>query len=181
MTCMRKVKCFALGVILLTALPALAERSVTDGAIQPDPLPASAPVARVSKPADPLVLPESMEFDGVLPVAELNLENLYAVLAKYNVKCPRIVAAQALLETGHFTSQLCMDGHNLFGLRHPSDGSYYTFDNWEQSVKAYRDDVQYKYNGGDYYAFLSRIGYAEDKGYTVKVRRIANQLTEPQQ
>ena len=178
---MRRVRGIAFALLLVAARPALAGNTVTDGAIQPDPMPVSAPVARVSRPADPLVLPESMEFDGLLPVAELNLENLYAVLAKYNVKCPRIVAAQAILETGHFTSQLCMDGHNLFGLRHPSDGSYYTFDNWEQSVKAYRDDVQYKYNGGDYYAFLRRIGYAEARGYTGKVKQIADQLDEPQQ
>lgn len=180
MTVIRKVRAVALGLVMLASQSAFAGRSVTDGAIQPDPLPVSLPAARGSKPADPLVLPESMEFDGVLPVAELNLENLYAVLAKYNVKCPRIVAAQAILETGHFTSQLCMEGHNLFGLRHPSDGSYYTFDNWEQSVKAYRDDVQYKYNGGDYYAFLRRIGYAEAQGYTGKVKRIADQLDGPQ-
>ena len=161
---------------LSTALPVLADRLPSASLPMPDALPASAPVGRASKPADPLVLPESMEFDGVLPVSELTLENLLAVLEKYDVKCPRIVAAQAILETGHFTSQLCMEGHNLFGLRHPSDGSYYVFDNWEQSVKAYRDDVQYKYDGGDYYTFLRRIGYAEDKGYTGKVRRIAEQL-----
>lgn len=103
---------------------------------------------------------------------ELTLENLLAVLEEYGVKHRDIVAAQAVLETGHFTSEVCHSCHNLFGLRHPSDGSYYTFDTWEESVKAYRDDVQYKYNGGDYYAFLSRIGYAEDRRYVSKVKRV---------
>lgn len=173
---MRKVRFFILVFTFVATLPAWAEVPPSNDPILPDALPAVVPAAKMSKPADPLVLPESMEFDGLLPVSELNLENLYAVLAKYDVKCPRIVAAQAILETGHFTSQLCMEGHNLFGLRHPSDGSYYTFDNWEQSVKAYHDDVQYKYNGGDYYTFLRRIGYAEDKNYTGKVKRIADQL-----
>lgn len=107
---------------------------------------------------------------------ELTLQNLLAVLDEYGVKHKEVVAAQAILETGHFTSELCLNAHNLFGLRHPSDGSYYTFDNWEQSVKAYRDDVQYKYQGGDYYAFLSRIGYAQDRRYTVKVRRIERDM-----
>lgn len=154
-------------------MPALPSRA--DG-VDPDVMPAPAQPSRSSVPAGPLVLPESMENDDMLPVAELTLENLYAILEKYNVQCPKIVAAQALLETGNFSSDLCMEGHNLFGLRHPSDGSYYTFDNWEQSVKAYRDDVQYKYSGGDYYAFLRRIGYAEDKAYTKKVKRIADNL-----
>lgn len=107
---------------------------------------------------------------------ELNLENLLAVLEQYGVKHKEIVAAQAILETGHFTSLNCTQNHNLFGLRRPSDGSYFTFDCWEESVRAYRDDVQYKYGGGDYYAFLNRIGYAEDRRYTDKVRRIHKRM-----
>ena len=107
---------------------------------------------------------------------ELTIDNLLSVLELYGVKHKYIVAAQAILETGHFTSEQCLINHNLFGLRHPSDGSYYTFDTWEESVRAYRDDVQYKYSGGDYYAFLNRIGYAEDKRYTYKVRRIQKKL-----
>lgn len=106
----------------------------------------------------------------------LTIENLYKVLDKYDVKFKKIVIAQALLETGHFTSPLCLQSHNLFGLRHPSDGSYYTFDTWEESIKAYKDDVQYKYDGGDYYDFLNRIGYAQDPKYTSKVMRIANTI-----
>lgn len=47
---------------------------------------------------------------------------------------------------------------------------------WEESVKAYRDYVQYKYKKGNYYDFLNRIGYAEDKEYIGKVRRIACNL-----
>lgn len=107
---------------------------------------------------------------------ELNVENLLMVLERYGVKHKEIVAAQAILETGNFTSQLCTESHNLFGLRRPSDGSYFTFDCWEESVRAYRDDVQYKYSGGDYYAFLNRIGYAEDRRYTSKVKRIEKRI-----
>lgn len=106
----------------------------------------------------------------------LTIQNLYDTLIKYGVKHPKIVLAQALLETGYFSSNVCHRNRNLFGLRHPSDGSYYTFAFWEQSVKAYRDDVQYKYKGGDYYSFLYRIGYAEDINYVDKVRRIASTL-----
>ena len=46
------------------------------------------------------------------------------------------------------------------------------------SVKAYRDYVQYKYKGGDYFAFLDRIGYAEDKAYIEKLRSIVNALRQ---
>ena len=117
----------------------------------------------------------SLKF-GDKPDRKLNISNLAEVLEAYHVKYPRIVIAQALLETGYFTSRVCWDCKNLFGLRRPSDGSYYRFDHWEESVKAYRDYVQYKYKGGNYLQFLDRIGYAEDKTYTMKVRQIAKTL-----
>ena len=113
---------------------------------------------------------------GTKPHMELNITNLYATLEHYGVKFPKIVMAQALLETGYFTSNVCLQNNNLFGLRRPSDGSYYIFNSWEESVKAYRDYVQYKYKKGNYYDFLNRIGYAEDKEYIGKVRRIACNL-----
>ena len=106
----------------------------------------------------------------------LTIGNLYRALDRYNVQHKQVVLAQALLETGYFTSRVCQENKNLFGLRRPSDGSYYEFDKWEDSVKAYRDYVQYKYKGGDYYEFLDRIGYAEDKEYVTKVRSIARTL-----
>ena len=117
----------------------------------------------------------TLKFGGK-PDRELNIENLAKVLEQYHVKYPKIVIAQSLLETGYYTSRVCWECKNLFGLRRPSDGSYYKFDRWEDSVKAYRDYVQYKYKGGDYLLFLNRIGYAEDKSYVLKVRQIAKTL-----
>lgn len=142
----------------------------------PDVMPATAKTDQKSDTLAEMRLPLSMTDEDFDEYEDLNIDNLIAVLEKYNVKEKKIVLAQALLETGYFSSQLCMESHNLFGLRHPSDGSYYTFNNWEESVKAYVDDVQYKYNGGDYYSFLKRIGYAEDRNYTAKVRKIAKRL-----
>ena len=106
---------------------------------------------------------------------ELTIANLYAALKRHGIKYPKIVLAQALLETGNFRSRLCREGNNLFGLRHSR--GYYTFDHWEESVIAYRDWVQYKHRDGEgYYAFLKRIGYASAKDYIYKVRKIADQL-----
>jgi hypothetical protein len=103
---------------------------------------------------------------------KLTISNLAKALEKYGVHHPKIVIAQALLETGYFTSRLCVENNNLFGLRRPSDGSYYKFDNWEESVRAYRDYVQYRYKSGDYYAFLKKIGYATDAVYLRKIMQI---------
>lgn len=40
------------------------------------------------------------------PDMELNITNLLATLERYGVKFPKIVVAQALLETGYFTSKV---------------------------------------------------------------------------
>ena len=114
--------------------------------------------------------------DGIKPQKELNIQNLVAEMDKCGITNQRYVVAQALLETGYFTSRVCLECNNLFGLRRPSDGSYYEFDNWEESVKAYKKYVQYKYKGGDYLLFLKRIGYAEDPDYIIKVHQIAKTL-----
>ena len=106
---------------------------------------------------------------------ELTIENLYAALKKHGIKYPKIVLAQAILETGRFRSRVCNENNNLFGLRH-SNG-YYVFDHWEESVIAYRDKVQYKHRDNEnYYASLRRIGYASAKGYTKRIREIAERL-----
>lgn len=54
---------------------------------------------------------------------ELTIENLYAALKKHGIKYPKIVLAQAILETGRFRSRVCNENNNLFGLRH-SNGYY---------------------------------------------------------
>ena len=114
--------------------------------------------------------------DGIKPQQELNIQNLVGEMDRCGITNQRYVVAQALLETGYFTSRVCLECNNLFGLRRPSDGSYYEFDRWEESVKAYKEYVQYKYKGGDYLQFLKRIGYAEDPNYIVKVHQIAKTL-----
>lgn len=108
--------------------------------------------------------------------APLTLGNVRAEIIKQRLLHPHIVLAQAALETGNFSSRVCLEYNNLFGLRRPSNGEYYRFHRWEDSVRAYRDYVQYKYKGGDYYAFLDRIGYAEDRDYIQKIRQMVNTM-----
>jgi murein DD-endopeptidase MepM/ murein hydrolase activator NlpD len=106
---------------------------------------------------------------------ELNIENLYAALKRHGIKYPKIVLAQAILETGAFRSRVCRENNNLFGLRHSK--GYYAFEHWEESVIAYRDKVQYKHRDNEnYYSFLRRIGYSTSKDYVRRVREIVNQL-----
>lgn len=111
----------------------------------------------------------------------LNRANLFAALKRHGIKHPRIVLAQAILETGNFTSAVCRNKMNLFGLRNPRTGEYFEFPDWESSVIGYRDKVQYRYKGSAtnesaYYSWLDRIGYAGSKDYINKVREIAEKL-----
>lgn len=107
-------------------------------------------------------------------------EGLMEALEYYDVKHPKIVQAQAILETGNFTSEGCLVDNNLFGLYDSKRQRYYSFDHWISSVEAYVSMVQYKYKGGsdkppnDYYKFLSDIGYAEDPNYINKLKGIVS-------
>ena len=96
---------------------------------------------------------------------ELTIPNLYAEIKRNGILYPKVVLAQAILETGGFRSSLCRDRNNLFGLINPHTGKYYEFGHWTESVRAYLTKVQYKYKGGNYLLWLRDIGYAEDPGY----------------
>jgi len=106
---------------------------------------------------------------------ELTIPNLYAEIIQNGIQHPKIVLAQAILETGWFTSSVCRNKHNLFGLTNPRTGKYFEFDHWTESVLAYYTKVQYRYKGGNYLLWLRNIGYAEDPRYVRSLSRILEQ------
>lgn len=107
---------------------------------------------------------------------ELTIPNLLVEIKKNNIKYPKIVLAQAILETGWFKSSVCRNKHNLFGLTNPRTGKYYEFNHWTESVSAYKSKVQYKYSGGNYLLWLDKIGYAEEKTYVRALIKVLKQL-----
>jgi len=107
---------------------------------------------------------------------ELTIPNLLAEIEKNGIKYPKIVLAQAILETGWFKSSVCRNKHNLFGLTNPRTKNYYEFNHWTASVKAYYTKVQYRYKSGNYLLWLRDIGYAEDKGYIRAIIRVLKTL-----
>ena len=122
---------------------------------------------------------ETLQFERK-PQRPLNMTNLFAVMKECGVLYPRIVAAQCVLESGWMTSNLCLRYCNLFGLFDSHKKDYYHFNTWEESVVAYVRLVQSKYDpkrDKDYYAFLKRIGYAENMNdYNAKIQAIAKSL-----
>jgi flagellum-specific peptidoglycan hydrolase FlgJ len=110
----------------------------------------------------------------------LTIPNLYQEIIRNGIRHPKIVLAQAILETGWFRSPLCRNRHNLFGLTNPKTGKYYEFNHWTESVRAYYTKVQYRYcqknqtstSDVDYLKWLQQIGYAEAPMYIQSVKEI---------
>lgn len=94
----------------------------------------------------------------------LNESNLKEELAKNNIPHANIVLAQAKLESGNFKSNLVRTHQNIFGLK--KGNCYRRYSHWTECVEDYKKCISNRYNGGSYYAFLNRIGYASHPNYT---------------
>ena len=102
-------------------------------------------------------------------------EGLEEALSYYGLENKDIVYAQAVLETGHFKSKACLKYNNLFGLYNSKEKRYCKFKHWTESVVAYKEWIQKKYQPPDnYYAFLEEINYANDKDYISTLKSIVN-------
>ena len=103
-------------------------------------------------------------------------------LKRLNVKFPYIVMAQSIIETGHWTSNVFKENHNLFGMKQANvrintangtqNGHAY-YDDWYQSVYDYAF-YQCRYLGGidtedEYYTYLGS-SYAEAGNYVQVVK-----------
>ena len=97
------------------------------------------------------------------------------------IKHSEIVLKQAILETGHFSSDIFKENNNLFGMKEAKqrtttalgtnrNHAYYI--NWKASVVDYCLWQRRYYKSGDYYEFLESYGYAENKWYINKLKEI---------
>lgn len=94
----------------------------------------------------------------------LNETNLKKELTKNNIPHANIVLAQAKLESGNFKSDLVHTHQNIFGLK--KGNRYRRYSHWTECVKDYKKCISNRYEGGNYYTFLNRIGYASHPNYT---------------
>lgn len=97
-------------------------------------------------------------------------EQVLNEIKRQGIPHAHIVLAQARLETGNFRSDICRVNKNLFGMKRGR--RYATYRHWRDSIKDYKQRISSRYQGGDYFAFLRRIGYAEDPAYQRKVMHI---------
>lgn len=97
---------------------------------------------------------------------------------------PDIVLAQAKIETGHFTSKIFRENHNLFGMKLPKQrettavGEQYNharYTSWKQSVidyKIWQDAVLTKVKSKRAYLKYLSENYAQDKKYIHKLKQM---------
>ena len=113
---------------------------------------------------------------GIQCAHAINDETLYRELKELNIRHPKIVLAQAKLETGNYTSQLCRIKKNLFGLK--GKKGYLSFKSYKECIIYYKTYIQNRYIGGDYYVFIKKIGYARDPAYIQKLKKITRSMKE---
>lgn len=115
----------------------------------------------------------------------ITYEKLYEQIIKSGIKHPEIVFAQAILESGHFTSSLFERANNLFGMKVPKQretvaigntNGYSKYKNWHESIYDYKlwQEFLFSKRGelskAEYYAYLKKW-YAADKNYVTKVQK----------
>lgn len=120
------------------------------------------------------------------PHLEFTPENLAYYINALNISFPQVVYAQAVQETGYFTSNIFLENNNLFGMKQarvrPTTArgtkrghAYYT--NWQESVVDYAMwQVAYANQfrtEQDYLMFLDGL-YAEDPNYIYRLETIMN-------
>jgi len=79
-------------------------------------------------------------------------------IKRLDIKFPDIVYGQARLESGNFKSNVFKKYNNLFGFR---KSEYLYFRHWKECVAYYANWQKKYYKQGDYFEFLTKIGYAE--------------------
>lgn len=114
----------------------------------------------------------------------LTYSSLFSQITEMGIKFPRVVFTQALLETGHFKSELCVKHNNLFGMKKPSKREttalgavrhgYARYESWTKSVEDYLLWQNYVLKNKSIETesqYLNFIGhrYAQDPNYKRKL------------
>jgi uncharacterized FlgJ-related protein len=116
---------------------------------------------------------------------------LYNEILEQELEFPDIVFAQAVLESGSFTSKLFRSNNNLFGMRKPSKRitlaigerhGYAIFEFWQESVADYALYQEHyfknrKISRAQYLAHLNKT-YSETTGYVNRLNRIIKEYSK---
>jgi len=111
--------------------------------------------------------------------SSLTKQNVKQAIYELEIQYPEIVYAQAIWESGHFKSSICLKGNNLFGMKYPrrrhtlAIGTYKghaRYRTWIESIIDYKIWQGKKMIKGDYIKYLRKRGYNHNKKYGNKFR-----------
>ena len=139
-----------------------------------------------------MVLPSgNANVKGINHSTQITYQDLYQEILDNDIRFPEIVFAQAVLETGHFTSELFLTGNNLFGMKVPKKrktyslsnmkNGYAVFEDWTYSVKDYLLWQDYVLKNKkissdkEYLKLLNRI-YAKNKNYSKLLKSVVSRF-----
>lgn len=126
-----------------------------------------------------------------LTTKSITHENFYEKLVEYGIEHPDVVFAQAVLESGNFTSKLFKTQNNLFGMKLPykrkttavgkNKNGYAKYNSVDDSIYDYYLFQEYamrkrEMNKKEYISYIGR-NYAHDKNYTKKLNKIIKSYT----
>lgn len=110
-------------------------------------------------------------------------DSIFQSIISNDIEHPDIVYAQAILETGYFTSKIFVENNNLFGMKMPKrretfaineKNNHAAFESWYDSIQDYKIwQSTYASNKSrdEYFDYLEKH-YSEDKQYVKKLKRI---------
>lgn len=114
---------------------------------------------------------------------------VYNEILEQGLEFPDIVFAQAVLESGNFTSRLTKENNNIFGMRRPTKRSttsigsshgYAVYDSWRSSIEDYSLFQEmlfskHKFTRKSYLDYIDKH-YSTTKGYKNRVLRIIKEF-----
>lgn len=110
--------------------------------------------------------------------------NMLKMMTDIGIAYPDIVMAQAKIETGHFTSKVFKENHNLFGMKLAyqrnttavgEQHNHARYTSWRQSVidyKIWQDRLIGKLNTRSKYLRYLDKHYAESKQYVTLIKKM---------
>lgn len=111
-------------------------------------------------------------------------EKLIKYIDEIGIQYPKVVLAQAKIESSNFTSPIFRKNNNLFGMKFPKqrettalsiNRNHSVYENWKKSVddyKLWQCNMIHKISSREeYLSYLGR-NYAKDKKYVSRIKQI---------
>jgi uncharacterized FlgJ-related protein len=117
-------------------------------------------------------------------------DKLISYLKALNIKYPEVVFAQAVIESGNFTSKKFKKDNNLFGMKKArsratlalnSEGNYARFNTWRESVidyALYQSMFVRKIKSRDAYISHLADSYATSPNYSSHLIKVINEVKD---